>query len=259
MKVGIVCKGINKETMDECHQRKGSGIMKILKVVFIVCVLALVGGSPAFADELILADFEGWPNNLGGEMGVYGSLEPDWDNTSIPYSWIYNIEAKDAEGFDRANVHSGGASFRLVNGTGAKASTNWGSFAMDLGVTIDLTVEPKQVESKDVSVYKYFTFWVKGQNGGEYLEVLFRDAHAVSYMPQIKVPFLSITTEWTKVAIPLEDVNKKIDLIQLDNVGIAFGPDVGNETGAIIYLDDFMFTDNAEGGSIAEVTAATAQ
>lgn len=220
-------------------------------VILFVLTIGL-GCSAAFADELILADFEGWPNNLGGEMGVYGSLEPDWDNTSIPYSWIYNIEVKDGS-FDRGNVYSGGSSFRLVNGTGAKASTNWGSFAMDLGVTIDLTIEPKQVESKDVSAYKFFTFWVKGATGGESLEVLFRDAHAVSYMPQVKVPFSDITTEWQKVVIPLEDVNKKIDLTLLDNIGLAFGPDVGNETGAIIYLDDFMFTDNAEGGSIAEL------
>jgi len=232
--------------------------MKVLKIIFIVCLLAFIGVNPVNADELILADFEGWPNNLGGEMGVFGSLEPDWDNTNNAYSWIYNIDVKDAEGFDRNNVHSGGSSFRLVNGTGVKASTNWGSFAMDLGVTIDLTIEPKQVESKDVSGYKYFAFFVKGQNGGEALEVLFRDAHAVSYMPQVKVPFHNITDKWTQVAIPLEDVNKKIDLTQLDNIGIAFGPDVGNETGATIYLDDFVFTDNAEGGRIAEVTDNTA-
>src|SRR3989338_2139316 len=148
-----------------------------------VLIVALVFGSAltAEADELVLADFEGWPNNLGGEMGVYGSLEPDWENTSIPYSWIYNIDVKDAEGFDRANVHGGASSFRLVNGTGAKASTNWGSFAMDLGVTTDLTVEPKKVESKDVTKFKYLTFWAKGVAGGEKMEVLFRDAHAVSY------------------------------------------------------------------------------
>lgn len=218
-------------------------------IIGVLAVIFITSGA-GFADELVLADFEGWPNSLGGEMGVYGSLEPDWDNTSIPYSWIYNLEVKDAEGFDRANVHSGAASWRLVNGTGAKAGTNWGSFAMDMGVDIDLTVEPKKVESKDVSEYKYLTFWVKGVKGEEVMEVLFRDAHAVSYMPQIKIPVSGVTTEWSQVAIDLEAVNKKVDLSLLDNVGLAFGPDVGNETGAIAYVDDFVFTNDAEGDAI---------
>ncbi|MCH7504996.1 hypothetical protein IID04_05140 [PVC group bacterium] len=230
--------------------------MKKIMTIFVFAAV-MSASHLLYADELVLADFEGWPNNLGGEMGVYGSLEPDWENTSIPYSWIYDSEVKDQEGFDRAYVHSGGASFRLVNGTGAKPSSNWGSFAMDLGVTTDLTVEPKIVESRDVSSYGYFTFWIKGQNGGESAEILFRDAHAVSYMPQMKVSVSNITAEWQQFAIPLDQVNKKIDLSQLDNVGMAFGPDVGNATGAIIYVDDFTFMDSADGATVVDVSSTT--
>jgi len=192
--------------------------------------------------EVLIADFEGWPNNLGGEMGVYGSLEPDWDTVSTtPYSWVYepvtpyyNIE----------HVHSGRQSFRLVNGLGAKPNETWGSFAMDLGPTIDLTVVPKKVESFDASGFKYLTFWVKGEKGGERMQLLLRDAHALNYMPQVKHMLPDATTEWTKVVVSLDEFKKRIDLSRLDNIGIAFGKDVGNLQGEIVYIDDFIFTNN---------------
>ncbi len=190
--------------------------------------------------EILVSDFEDWPNNLGGEMGVYGALEPNWDDIiTVPYSWVYEPIAL---GYDIANVHTGNQSFRLVNALGLKPELAWGSFAMDLGPTIDLTVVPKKVESLDVSGYKYLVFWVKGEKGGEKMELLIRDAHALNYMPQVKYNLPDATTEWHKVVIPLDELAGRVDLSQLDNIGIAFGKDIGNMKGEIVYIDDFVFT-----------------
>lgn len=193
----------------------------------------------AEAGVVLIADFEGWPNNLGGEVGVYGSLEPNWDDiASVPYSWVYETITPT---YDIKNVHGGRQSFRLVNGLGLKPEETWGSFAMDLGPTTDLTVIPKRVESFDCSGFKYLVFWLRGEKGGERLQFLMRDAHALNYMPQVKHKLSDATTEWQKVVIPLQQFSGKLDLAALDNIGIAFGRDVGNLKGEIVYLDDFMF------------------
>lgn len=197
--------------------------------------------SPA-AGDIIIADFEGWPNLVGGEIGVFGSLEPDWDKANQqPVSWVYESTSLN---YSPENVHSGKNSFRLVNGIGIKPEYTWGSFAMDLGPTTDITPVPKKVESMDVSGYKYLTFWVKGAKGGEKMEFLARDAHALNYSPQIKYKLPDAATEWKKITIPLSELSSKVDLTKLDNIGIAFGKDVGNLTADTIYLDDFAFTNN---------------
>jgi hypothetical protein len=191
---------------------------------------------------VIIADFEEWPNNLGGEVGVFGALEPNWDDiTTVPYSWVYEPITP---GYDPKNVHGGKHSFRLVNGLGLKPDLTWGSFAMDLGPTTDLTVIPKKVESFDASGYKYLAFWVKGEKGGEKMELLLRDAHALNYTPQIKYRLPDATTEWQKVIVPISEFQGQIDLAALDNIGLAFGKDVSNLKGEIIYVDDFMFTNS---------------
>ena len=147
-------------------------------------------------------------------------------------------------GYDPSNVYSGKNSFRLVNGLGIKEDFVWGSFSMDLGPTIDLTVVPKKVESLDVIGYKYLTFWAKGVKGGEKMEFLVRDSHALNYNPQVKYKLPDLTGEWQKIVIPLEELSGKVDLAQLDNIGIAFGKDVGNTKGEAAYIDDFIFTNN---------------
>ena len=200
--------------------------------------------APEASESVMIADFEGWPNNLGGEMGVYGSLEPDWDNVAaVPYSWAYETITP---GYDTKNVHDGKQSFRLVNALGLKPNETWGSFAMDLGPTTNLTVVPKRVESFNASKYKYLTFWMRGEKGGEKIEFLVRDSHALNYMPQVKHKLPDAKTEWKKVVMPLAQFKGRVDLTALDNIGLAFGPDVGNLRGEIIYIDTFMFTNSAE-------------
>ena len=203
-----------------------------------------VGGPLAESAEgdLIIADFEGWPNNLSGEVGVYGALEPDWEKVNQqPVSWVYEVTSLN---YAPENVHAGKNSFRLVNGLGLKPEYTWGSFSMDLGPTTDITAVPKKVESLDASAYKYVVFWVKGEKGGEKMELLIRDAHALNYSPQVKYKLPDASTEWKKVVVPLSDISGKVDITKLDNIGVAFGKDVGNLTGDTIYIDDFAFTNN---------------
>ena len=216
--------------------------MRKLIVLSGLVLCSIFFAAVSHAGELVISDFESHPNNLGGEVGVYGSLEPNWDDKETPSSWYYG---PNTAGYDKSNVHDGAQSFRLVNAMGAKKNEAWGSFSMDLGKTIDVAPVPKKVESKDVSAFKYLTFWVKGVNGEEKMELLFRDSHAVSYMPQAKYEVKDITAEWKKEVIPLAEIKRMgIDLKSLDNIGIAFGPDVGNAPGAAVYLDDFSFTDD---------------
>lgn len=194
------------------------------------------------AGDLVIADFESWPNNRGGEIGVFGALEPDWEKVNQqPISWTYEATSLN---YSSDNVHSGKNSFRLVNGVGIKPEYTWGSFSMDLGPATDITSVPKKVESLDVSGFKYFTFWVKGQKGGEKMEFVARDAHALNYSPQVRHKLPDATAVWQKISVPLNEIGGKVDLKELDNVGIAFGKDVGNLTGDTVYLDDFAFTNN---------------
>ena len=213
-----------------------------LAFLTILSLGAVTAQGEAGTDNVLIADFEGWPNCLGGEIGVYGSLEPDWDKMyEMPYCWI--LEPK-SFGYDPANVYKGKQSWRLINALGSKPDESWGSFAMDLGPTTDVTVMPKKVESFDASAYKYLIFWVKGEKGGERMSLLMRDAHALNYMPQVKHVLPEAVTEWKKVIISLDEFKNKVDLNQLDNIGIAFGRDVGNVSGEIVYIDDFMFSNS---------------
>lgn len=224
-----------------------------MKKLLILLAIAIIGillapkqivAEQAEENSLLVADFETFPNNLGGEVGVYGSLEPNWDDKTSPYSWYYGTSTP---GYDVKNVHDGVQSFRLVNALGTKKNESWGSFSMDLGPITDAIPVPKKVQSKNVSKYKYLTFWVKGEKGGEKIEVLFRDNKAPSYMPSARYKVKEASAEWEKRAIVLEEVHKLgVDLKALDCIGIAFGPDAGNKPGAIIYMDDLAFTDRAE-------------
>jgi hypothetical protein len=192
-------------------------------------------------EDLLITDFEKHPNYLGGQVGVYGAGEPDWSNKEEPYSWYYTPEVK---GYKKENVVSGQQSFRLVNGNSPKTDAGWASFGLDLGPVIDATAFPIEIKSLDVTGYKYLSFWAKGEKGGEKLKVNFRDARAVSYNPQyqyeIKEP---LTTEWKRIIVPLNSVYN-VDFENLVHVGLAFGEDLDNELGTIIYVDDFAFTNN---------------
>lgn len=211
-----------------------------LAVLFFVALRCQVGAEGL---DILVADFEAYPNNLGGEMGLYGSLEPDWNDKNTPPSWYYDPKVA---WYDPKNVHNGKQSFMLVNGLGTKPGETWGSVGIDLGPVMDPNAYPKKIAGIDVSKFKYLAFWVKGKKGGEHLEVIFRDSKAITYMPQVKRAVNDATTEWQRVAVSLDDVAGQVDLTSLVHIGVAFGSDVGNKKGDIVYIDDIVFTNNKE-------------
>ncbi|MFH1778855.1 MAG: hypothetical protein ABH847_02360, partial [Candidatus Omnitrophota bacterium] len=61
---------------------------KVLVLFAIAIFSIMVAPKQVFAEEepLLVANFSGHPNDLGGEVGVYGSLEPNWDEkATTPY------------------------------------------------------------------------------------------------------------------------------------------------------------------------------
>ncbi|MFH1369359.1 MAG: hypothetical protein ABII64_09565 [Elusimicrobiota bacterium] len=188
-------------------------------------------------EYVTIADFESHPNNLGGDVGVYGDGEPDWTKTSNPHSWYYDQKSPR---FNEKNINGGQQSFLLINGEkGVK--NGWASFAMNMGPTINREITPIEVQTLNVSSYQKLTFMVKGDKGGEKFNVIFRDSHAPDYMPQARVTLFidGAPNQWTKVEIPLSKVSWQVDLKNLANIGIEFGSNLGNKQGAAIFLDDF--------------------
>jgi len=190
-------------------------------------------------ERVIIADFEAHPNRLGGDVGVYGDGEPNWDKQGVPHSWYYEASAPD---YSVDNVAEGLQSFRLINGEKG-LSQKWASFNMNLGPTLDSRVTPIKIRPLNVSSYNKLVFWVKGAHGGEQFRVIFRDAHAPDYLPQARVNPMpdGATTQWSTVEIPLSKINWQVDLKSLVSVGLEFGQNIGNRQGAMLFIDNFMF------------------
>lgn len=210
-----------------------------------IFVFLFLGGAARAENQnvLVIADFESYPNNLGGSVGVFGAGEPNWDNESVPHGWYYGELEPD---FKKENVRRGGQSFRCVNGY-SKEKFRWATFSLGLGKLVDSESIPIKIESLDVSSYNYLIFWVKGTNGGERVTVAFRDGNAITDLPQVTVDPLpdGLSKKWKKVVVPLSPLEDKIDLTKLDQVILEFGLNRGNDEGNIFYIDDFYFAKNA--------------
>lgn len=205
---------------------------------YLFLALFLIGiASADAAQQLMVADFERWPNNLDGEIGVYGGGEPDWEKPV--HSWYYSPETP---GYNPLNVKNGVKSFRLVNAMQPNNAI-WATTAIDLGPTLDVKREPKKIQSLDVSAYHFLTFWIKGQKGGEFFRVVFRDAGAQNYQDEVSFTPLpkGVSSEWTYVKIPLSKLKRRLNLKRLDMVGFHFGRNIGNPKGSTLFIDDVLF------------------
>ena len=210
--------------------------------LLILGVTLLTWLSPAEAESrsiLTVADFESYPNNLGGSVGVFGAAEPDWDNRDVPHGWYYGELNPN---FIRENVFNGGQSFMCANGF-SKEKMRWAAFSLGLGKLVDTDSTPVKIESLDVTSYKYLIFWVKGEKGGERFTVAFRDGNAINDMPQTSFDPLpeGMSKKWQKVVVPLNRIADKIDLSKLDQVILEFGLNRENDEGNVFYIDDFYF------------------
>ncbi len=188
--------------------------------------------------EILVTDFEVTPGYLGSKPEVWGS--------GYPFSGQLTSYSSD---FQPRYLHTGSSSFKLVNSPRAKE--NWGSMSMNLGPILDAKTEPLTVRPLDVSQYKYFSFWIRGKNGGERFNVILRDGHSKSYLPTVKYTpdDNTATTNWRRIDIPLSRVSKfsekyekrSIDLTKLVVVGIEFGDSIGNRRGDTLFIDDLSF------------------
>jgi hypothetical protein len=195
--------------------------------------------------DVLIAHFEGIKNCLLGQVGVYGDGEPDLVKTlnagyREPYSWYYEPEKP---GYEKENVHTGVQSFRLVNATKMCKSTNkdWASLGIDLGPVSESGI---CIKPFDAGAFRKFVFWAKTQTDTHTaVKVLFRDVHAKNFLPQAAISTTpeQIIRSWRRYEIDLDELRQKIDLEKLVHIGLAFGKDVGNPPGTIIYVDDFAF------------------
>ncbi len=192
--------------------------------------------------DILIDHFESHPNCLLGNIELYGDGEPDWQAVKKtgfkePYSWYYT---PDCPGYLKENVHNGIQSFRLVNATDMCLTQNrgWSSLGIDLGPENGTT-------PFDASQYKAFSFWAKTLTDKEaQIKVEFRDANAKNYLPQISadITFPGIDKSWKKYSVKLDKLRHQVDLEKLVHIGLAFGKDVGNPAGTVIFVDDVAFT-----------------
>lgn len=218
-------------------------LFKLSQLLIGLSLVAWLGSAQANNSKvLIIADFESYPNNLGGSVGVFGAAEPDWDNYEVPHGWYYGeLETN----YDKGNVYRGGQSFMCTNGF-SKGKLRWATFSLGLGKLVDSESIPIKIESLDLRPFKYLIFWIKGDKGGEKFTVAFRDAHAINELPQVIVDPMpeGVSAKWQKVVVTLSPLADKIDLSQVDQVILEFGLNRSNEEGNIFYIDDFYLTQN---------------
>ncbi len=195
--------------------------------------------------DTLIAHFESHPNCLFGNVGLHGDGEPNWEaikeaEFKKPFSWYYEPSRS---GYLKENVHSGVQSFCLVNASDMCLTRNrgWASLGLDLG----FRNEKNQIKPFDAGQYKEFSFWAKTSVGkGAQIEVGFRDAGTKSYLPQASADItpMLIDKSWRKYTVDLYEIRHKVNLAKLVHISLAFGKDVGNTPGTVIFVDDVAFT-----------------
>ncbi len=194
--------------------------------------------------DIVVAHFEGHPNALFGNVGVYGDAEPDWPaiekaGRKQPYSWYYD---PDVPGYDKTNVHSGRQSFRLVS-AGAMCKSRgkrWASLALDLSPVVD----GKVTSPVDITACRALAFWARTDaKGGAVIEVSLRDASRRdgSFGALQAGGRARVTGKWERHTIGLAPLRDKVSLNRLAQVTFEFGRGVGNPNGTVLYVDDVYF------------------
>jgi len=202
-------------------------------------LVSVISGSMMYRyPEILVNDFEKHPGYLGGKPESWGA--------SYPLSGYMTLYSAD---FNPRFVHTGSYSYKLVNSPRAKE--DWASVSINLGPITDAKTDPITVRPIDVSHYKYFSFWIRGKDGGERFKVIFRDGRSKSYIPTINYsPKNNFATQkWRRIDIPLHTLNdvsqkyekRDLDLSQLVVVGFEFGDNTGNSRGSTLYIDDLSF------------------
>ncbi len=195
---------------------------------FALWALALLSGDLALAEPkdevLVVADFDGdIQNRLGGYHNVF--------QRAPSRAWSLCVK-ETCRG-------SGGRSLQL------RADRQAGGFCGLWMHFFDFRADaPAWFDSRP---YRYLSFWIKGESGGEPLEIKLADRvwvdkeDAVSLGPIDRFLEGGIRREWQEVLVPLGG-SHRLDWSQLGALTLEF-PAVGQHT---IYVDDVTFKSGRE-------------
>ncbi|MDY6877562.1 MAG: carbohydrate binding domain-containing protein [Chloroflexota bacterium] len=146
------------------------------------------------------------PNALGGGLGTYQDQDP---GTIIETAYI-------AEDTYDASPGSYAISYTLPSGGWAL----WETYLPGL----------------DVSDYAFLSFYIKGTNGGEKVNLYLADGDDQGAYVDVET-YVSITTDWTPVRVPLQAF-EGVALTDMDRIKFAFEWEPMTST---IFLDDLRF------------------
>ena len=183
--------------------------------------------TPAFADSLLIDDFEGGSaNKLGGMSNAY-VMEP---------SRALALKVKEQH-------HGGTGALMLKYDKKAKGgpydSGGWCGY---------YTLLKTGARYFDAAGFKSITLWVKGETGQENFVVGVADRHWDEVGDSIKsepigkyLPQGKLSAEWQKATIPLDAFF--VDVHQLASLAICFEGSVlpGGAGKGTVYIDDLMF------------------
>jgi len=202
---------------------------QIILLFFIIIITGIA--TPVFANEvLLLDDFNDGSliNNLGGSGGGWGSLPPNNLATGTFITRVYNTNLDNVKG--RA-----GFSLELIYDVSNSESSS-GYFS--------------KLEGKDLSKFKYLSFWVKGIKGGEFFKIELKNngtdtdrnkaaVYVTDYLDS------GVTTQWQKVVIPLDAFANIDDWTSMNEFVVVFenyqSTVNGSLLNSIIYIDDILF------------------
>lgn len=202
--------------------------MRRIIIAAICLMFAAVLIMPAeAADKLLVDEFDGTTNALGGRTNVY---------QQAPSRAMFRKTQMDING-NEENVLMIKYDKRSTDGPYGKGG--WCGYYTLLGIG-DETV--------DVSDYDTLTMWVKGKDGTEDFKVGLADSHWQQIGDSVKseaignyLPAGEITTEWQKAEIPLDVY--MLDLSDMASIAINFEADLyGNDDArGTIYIDEIAF------------------
>ena len=105
----------------------------------------------------------------------------------------------------------------------------------------------------DASGYTHLTFWIRGEQGGERLQVGLADRQLAMVQDSVKsrpiedyLPAGRVTTGWQKAVVPLTDMF--VDYASVASVSLCFESELFDEeeVRGTIYVDDLAFEENPE-------------
>lgn len=215
------------------------GGLRMARTYYIIAIMAgvaMVAGAFTYRSSgeetrLVAADFnDGDQNNLGGKLNVYQRAPSAADKEFVTtqrrgsFGRALRIHAdRQPEGFCGMWMHF---------------------FDMD-------AVQP---EYMDTNGFRYLSFWVKGEQGGEEFTVKLADKKWIAKQDSIAVGAITdflpggVTTEWQQVLVPLH-TNDLLAWNQLGGLSLDFDKS-GSYT---VYLDDVCFVRGVAAGAPVRV------